>query len=109
MTYSVTRTASELMLEPQDLKAVFEVFFLSTSAKITESRTFLHSGDLKALSRSMHALKGLALSLHMISIGELAAIAERADSLSPEALLEILDQLEKELKVIQKEVQAFYK
>ena len=57
----------------------------------------------------MHAIKGIALSLHMTGIGELAAIAERTDSLTPSALDEIIEQLETEVRAVRETVQVFYK
>lgn len=109
MTYSITHVAKLLMLEPPDLKNVFDVFFRSAEGKIEESRRFLITGDFAGMARSMHAIKGIALSLHMISIGELATMAERTDSLSTDALCEILDQLEEEVRDVRETVQMFYK
>ena len=96
------------MLEPADLKSILEAFFRSAFVKIEDSRRYIQAGDLKSFSLVMHAFKGLALSLHMIRLGELATAAERVDSFSPEALPTIVDQMEAELLVIRKSVDAFY-
>ena len=108
MSYSVPCAASELMLEPSELKGVLDLFFRSAPPKIQDAKIFLESLNFTGLSRSMHALKGLALSLHMSRMGELAAKAERSDLLSPESLNEIIRQLEIELHEIQNIVDEYY-
>jgi len=96
------------MLEPAELKSILEAFFRSAFVKIEDSRRFIQAGDLKSFSLVMHAFKGLALSLHMIHLGELAAAAERVDSFSPAELPGIVEQMETELSEIKDSVEAFY-
>ena len=90
------------------MKGMLELFFMSASKKIDESKTFLQFGDLSGFTRDKHALKGLAFSLHMNRLGELAAEAERGESLAQALLQEILGRIEAELQEIRKSVDAFY-
>ena len=108
MTYSVTRVASQLMLEPHELEMIFDTFFQSAASRLTESRVFLKSGDLTSLSRSMHALKGMSLSMQMLRLGELAVQVEESDALPPDSVQKLLDQMDSELIELHQTVQAFY-
>jgi HPt (histidine-containing phosphotransfer) domain-containing protein len=106
--YSVTLVAAALMLTPQELKPILDVFFKSASVKIVELREALSSDDLLRFSRSMHALKGLSLSLHMTLIGNLASNAELTDLQPKNALPEIVNRLEDELRKIKSIVDEYY-
>lgn len=108
MAYSVTAVATELMLEPAELKKVLDVFWGSAADKLEEAGQTILSGELTNLSQKMHALKGVAFSLHMTRLGEIAAKAERLDLLSQVAWLEIVKQLEAELRELREAVDAYY-
>lgn len=109
LPYCVPRVSSELMLEPSELKGVIDVFFRTASSKIEVARLSIQSGELEGWSSNMHALKGVALSLHMNRLGELAAAAEQSDLLLPAALPGIVDQLEIELHDLREAVDAYYR
>lgn len=106
--YSVTCVASALMLTPEELNPILDIFFKSASVKIAELREALSCDDLQRFSRSMHALKGLSLSLHMTLIGNLAAEAELTDLLPKNALSEIVNRLENELQQVKSIVDKHY-
>lgn len=109
MSYSVTQMAEELMLDPADVREIFDMFFEDAHPLLQEGISALQRGDRQLLSRKMHALKGSALNLRMDRLGNLAAQAEKNETLAVNALVELLTAIQTELEAVEACVNEFYR
>lgn len=75
--FTVESSARELMLEPEDLKEIFEAFFEDAAVVVAEAEEASRKSDTETFRRRMHSLKGSALNLRMDVLGELAQKAEK--------------------------------
>ncbi len=109
MSYSVGKMAEELMLDPSDVKEIFEAFFEDAYPLIKDGTAALQAGDRHLLSRKMHALKGSALNLRMDELGNLASQAEKNETLSENELLGLMAKIQAGLEAVEASVNAFYR
>ena len=97
MAYSIDNAASELMLEPEEMKEILEAFFEDAPTLLEQGKQALDDGDWQRLSRTMHALKGASLNMRMDALGASAARAEHAEQLPLSTLQGIIRDIEREL------------
>lgn len=108
MSYSIEEAAAELMLDPEDMEDILAAFFEDAPKLMLEGLVSLKAGEMEKMSRVMHSIKGSALNLRMKKLGALAARAEKNGTLTPQALEEILGQMNVELAAIEKNYHSFY-
>ena len=108
MSYSVEIMTEELMLDPSDVREIFDAFFEDSYPLIKDGIAALQAGDRQLLSRKMHALKGSALNLRMDELGNLASQAEKNETLSVNTLLELMIEIQAGLEAVEASVNAFY-
>ena len=77
MSFTVESSARDLMLEPEDLKEIFEAFFEDAVVVLAEAEEASQNDDTATFCKRMHSLKGSALNLRMDVLGELAKQAEK--------------------------------
>ena len=97
MTYSIDNAASELMLEPEEMKEILAAFFEDAPSLFEQGSQALQDRDWQRLSRAMHALKGASLNMRMDTLGSLASRAEQAEQLPLPTLQAIFQDIEREL------------
>lgn len=109
MSYSVEKAATDLMLDPDELKEILEAFFEDAPGMVERGRRAMESQDWENLARSMHSLKGAAFNMRMDVLGELAEMAEKAGQFPRLRQQELLQEIETELKQLAQDVRAYYK
>ena len=76
MSYSINQAAEELMLEPEDLKEIFECFFSEADEILPKCEEALEEQDAEMLKENFHALKGSAANLRIKAVSDLALTLE---------------------------------
>lgn len=97
MAYSIDIAASELMLEPEEMKEILAAFFEDAPGLFEQGKQALQDKDWQRLSRAMHALKGASLNMRMDALGALAAQAEHGEQLPLSTLQGIIQDIEREM------------
>lgn len=115
MTYSVLSVADDFMLEPEELKSIFDTFFDDLEIKLQQAEIIV--SDLTAapdqkfqeLMGIFHAIKGAAYNLRMNDIGDLSYRLETAAKAKESlGLSSQIDELKKMVKQIEVDIKVFY-
>ena len=107
--YSVLETARELMLEPEDLEEIYELFFTDVKSWLQDYQQ-LATGDAGRLAALLHSLKGAANNLRMEETARKARQLEKEvlEGLSlPKTVCE-LEILQKDIGELEARVHEFY-
>lgn len=110
MTGVVTRLAEEFMMGPEDLADIFTTYFLETAQMIRDCRSALVSGDVPALVRLGHSIKGSSANLRLEQVFRCALELEdaaRGGNLT--VIAPSLDRLADEVAIAETEVSNFYR
>lgn len=108
MSFTIETTAKELMLEPDELKEIFEAFFEDAVDVMAQAEQAVKEDDMKAFAKRMHSLKGSALNLRMEVIGEIARKAEKEAPAGRAEREGILRDLQQEIEAARQVVTAYY-
>ena len=109
MDFSVLLAAEDLMLDPMDIREIFDAFFEDAEPLLNDGTAALRAGDRRLLSRKMHAFKGAALNLRMEALGNMAAQAEKNETLSEGEAEKLLQAIRVELVTVHSRVAEFYR
>lgn len=110
MTGVVTRLAEEFMMGPEDLADIFTTYFLETAQMIRDCRSALVSGDVPALVRLGHSIKGASANLRLEQVFRCALELEDAARGGNLAVIApSLDRLADEVAIAETEVSNFYR
>ena len=108
VTYDIKKTASDLMIEPDELTEILEIFFRDALDALSECDRAIESPDPGALGKQLHTLKGSSSNFRMESLRVLAAQMEAAArSGNLKAVSSLLPAFRKELHSIQEQVKKY--
>ena len=107
--YSVCETASDLLLEPEDLKEVYELFFADVRGWLHDVPQ-LAAGEREVLAGLLHSLKGSANNLRMEELAQKARLLEKdvLTGLLAADLIGRLAELELDIGELEAQIKAFY-
>lgn len=105
MTYDIEKTASYLMVKPEELVSILEFFFSESLEILTDCETGIRACDFDLLKKSFHSLKGSSSNFRMESLRHLAADLEAgAASNDLAAVSKLLPAFRQELHSIMEQV-----
>ncbi|WP_027363895.1 Hpt domain-containing protein [Desulfotruncus alcoholivorax] len=109
MVYKVPDAAADIMVDPEDLKEVYEIYFDESRKNLSACCAALAKGDWKGVAKLAHAVKGASSNLRIHSIRYLAELLElHAKSGKTEAISVLLLALCKEFDTVRTEVQRYF-
>lgn len=109
MTFDVQAAADELLLTPEDLQSIFQLYFEDAHELLQAAQAAVRIADYPALAKAMHALKGSSVNLRFADTAQLAATLETAAKQGvPAAPTEVLAEIERLLVHNQQTVDNFY-
>lgn len=74
--YDVKATADELMLNVEELKEVFDLYFDEATNILSVCKTSANQQEYAEMAKALHSLKGSSNNLRLTEIAELAASLE---------------------------------
>ena len=109
MQYDIEVAAEELMLTLDDLKEIFDIYFIDAIELIASCYTANSVCDYSTVAKKVHALKGSSMNLRMHEIAEmvieLQSLANKKDSAD---IALYLPKIEDTLILLKEEISVFY-
>lgn len=109
MNYDVKAAAEELMLTPDEMKEVYELYFDEAEELLTACQAAMEEKNDTKLAKALHALKGSSNNLRMNEIGQIALAMEK-QAVAGEAAqaMQQLPELRDKIDAMKDFVHAFY-
>lgn len=111
MNYSIKTAAATLLLNTEELKRVFALYFEDTAFRLAECQTAIHQQDYPLLSKILQGISDASINLGMHEIASLAgelhyliATTERVPNIELYYLT-----LESAIADMEKHIDAFYR
>lgn len=110
MQYDIKAAADELMLSVNDLKEIYDLYFIDSAEMVRKCEEALKGKDHEAAAKSMHALKGASSNLRIEKLTGLAREAEEAiKNGRTEKGSDYLRDIRRELNLLEIHIGTFYK
>lgn len=102
MHYDIAMVAKEIMIEPEDLQEILEIYIQDAGNILSQCEKEYAAQNAGALAKLFHALKGSSLNLRLNNIGSLAAQLEKETKEGQFANVDIfLQEIKKEILSLQ--------
>lgn len=110
MKINIEGFASNMGLEPKDIKSLYTTFFSEMNENINQLKTATQNTDYNAIEDIMHNVKGVCLNLELLELGKYAEqiyTEVKADDYSN--LEDFLSYFDTEIEIISVIVSDYYK
>ena len=110
MDYNINEVANDLMVEPDDLREVYEAYFIESAEIISEIKTALEDNDSIKLKKMFHSLKGSSANLRMDVVADLARNMEQSAGKNNLDTIRLqMSRVENEISELQQGIRNFYR
>lgn len=110
MEYDVAKEANGMLLEPEELREIFELYFENAQELFDKLHNAKQTKNFTAIAELAHEFKGASLNLNLRQAAEFSKYLEvLAKQSTANGMDSALDRLEKEIAARQQDVENFYR